>query len=246
MADNDFVEPYFGGSPSTAYDLAQQAVDLALVAKKAAASKAKTVKKEKESAAANAAANAAAVQKAIDAKKTAAAEKRLGAEAIIYQIEKQVELNRDLYFVKLVAGNVQQRFSDLVEVAEEGALLTEDGTGGKRVKLTYQYSNFLLSAWTESLETVKTLIDPEHLDEKWTKSQLLYEEILNSESFLSVFASYVAYTIQNQARRLAGGRKTKYEIAQHDRTENLVLLDLMRVIKREYGCLRPDLQERYL
>ena len=58
MADNDFVEPYFGGSPtaSTAYDLAQQAVDLALVAKKAAASKAKTVKKEKESAAANAAA----------------------------------------------------------------------------------------------------------------------------------------------------------------------------------------------
>jgi hypothetical protein len=155
-----------------------------------------------------------------------------------YVRSKQTD-KRDLYFVKLVAGALGKRFLDMVEIIDTG----EDAATAV-IQSTYKYNDVLLKAWSGAMEMVKRMIEPSSLG-RWRTSEECYAELAKDDTFIDALAEYVAYKISNRNRGAIVRGKTRYEFANDDRVEDILLIAIMRPLHYTYGILEQELVDDY-
>ena len=164
---------------------------------------------------------------------------------MVYIITKHIDENKDLYFIKLVAGALKRPFMSLIVV--------EGKTGGKSksydetitVNVKYTYAGELLYAWATIIEKVKKMLKPD-FKRRWDKSETLHDIIIEKEGLVLAFARYVAFIIMTESNNLVPRNKTRYVINKDLTMENNLTLNLMRALKDDLKALRNDLQDTYL
>jgi hypothetical protein len=157
-----------------------------------------------------------------------------------YAIKKHVEENRDLYFVKLVAGGLGKKFLEIIEVIDD----TEHGTATQKfIKSTYKYSDALLTAWAKAMEMVKTMIDP--WANRWASSEDLHRDLIKDDTFVVALADYVAHKMLTRSRGAIIRGRTRYELTRDSAQEDALLVALMRPLHYKFGILERELAQEY-
>jgi hypothetical protein len=166
-------------------------------------------------------------------------------KAYRFHISKHIDDNRDLYFIKLVAGALKRRsFQSLIEVEEikEGH---PTPVSYMTVRVKYSYNNELLYAWSTSIEKVKNMIEKSKVGLKWNTSDSIHEAIINNDTAVSAFARYVAFIIMTETNNFIPMNRTRYVLTMTQQLEGERVLNLMRALHSEFKILRSDLIKRY-
>lgn len=158
-----------------------------------------------------------------------------------YNLSKQTEQSRDLYFIKLVAGGLGKKFLELVEVIDTTELGPEES---RFISSTYKYNDMLLKAWASAMELVKSMMGP-GCDTGFKTTESLYEHLIENDSFVVALADYVAYKISTRNRGAIIRGRTRYEIERDASVEDKYLLALMKPLHYCFGLLDKDLVADY-
>lgn len=168
-----------------------------------------------------------------------------------YAIAKHIDHNRDLYFIKLVAGALKRKnFHSLINVESE-VDMTESGErkiDGIDVKIKYSYDVQLLHAWASAMEKVKDMISTReiHLDSGWKETETLHRRIIQHDTLIISFSRYVAFVIMTESNDLVPRNRTRYMIRDSGRMADERILDLMRAVNKDLKVLKPELVNAYL
>lgn len=162
---------------------------------------------------------------------------------IKYQILKHVETNRDLYFVKLVAGSLKRPLDTIIVVEDEKVQRVEDEK--VVVKLRYVYGNELLHGWSTIIEKVKQMIDNYGVFD-WKNTESVHSKIIENDTTCIAFARYVGFIISKEQNGLIPRNKTRYVIDADGSFEDRLAVDLMRAINTEYMNVKRHLIQRFL
>ena len=169
-----------------------------------------------------------------------------------YNISKHIDDNRDLYFVKLVAGALKRRhFQTLIEVEEEHerpphpAMLP--GSSIMNVYVKYSYSFELLHAWTTIIEKVKKMIDPSVTmsNPLWRNSEDIHKQIIENDTAVTAFARYVAFIMVSETNNFIPRNRTRYVLEMDQQQEGNRVLDVMRALHTEFNVLNRQIGEKY-
>lgn len=161
-----------------------------------------------------------------------------------FSITKHVEQNRDLYFVKLVAGGLGKQFFELIEVTKQNKQY--DSVGNNLIRSNYKYSDTLLTAWARAIETVKSMIYPQLLNTpEWGNSETLHKNCIEDDTFIVALADFVAYLMAKRSKGLIVRGQTRFELAETSSTEDELLIALMRPLHFKFSVLRDDLRKEY-
>ncbi len=159
-----------------------------------------------------------------------------------FQLSTNEENSRDIYFIRMVAGGLNKKFLELVEVIDESVEPAEYRKNNKVMILSiYKYSDVLLKAWSGAMEMVKKMINGG--DSKNTSE--LYQRLIENDTFLDALADYVVYKIANRNRGAIVTGKTKYNYAHDEHNEDYYLEQIMRPLHYTFGILKADLVEDY-
>lgn len=180
-------------------------------------------------------------------------------ERLKYHISKYTEQDRDIYFIKLVAGSLKRPFESLINVEEKreetkdmfGSILT--GQPAPRVdelvvvNIKYIYGNELLFAWSTIIEKVKLMLSPYNAQiNQWSTTEDVHLKLINNDTTCVSFSRYVAFIIMKESNALIPRNRTRYVIDQDGVMEDRLAVDLMRALHTEYSILRDDLVNRFL
>lgn len=163
---------------------------------------------------------------------------------IKYQIIKHVETNRDLYFVKLVAGSLKRPLDTIIVVEDEKAQGI-DFNGKVVINLKYVYGNELLHGWSTIIEKVKQMIDNYGVF-GWNSTESIHSNLIENDTTCTAFARYVGFIIAKEQNGLVPRNKTRYVIDEDGSFEDRLAVDLMRAINMEYKNLKHHLVQRFL
>lgn len=161
-----------------------------------------------------------------------------------YFVSKHIEQNRDLYFVRLVAGALKRPFESIINVEdqqERGA----DLEGKVTVNVKYSYSNELLYAWSTILEKVKLMIN-NYGDSGWSSTEEIHYKMVSRDMTCVAFARYVAFIITKELNNLIPRNRTRYVIDDDGSMEDQLTVDLMNSLNVEYDNLKYELANRFL
>lgn len=148
-----------------------------------------------------------------------------------HQTKKERSKDRDVYFVKLVAGALKRDFEAMIE-----------RTSCKDEKVVpYTYGEELLFAWATVIEKVKKMIFT-----VYDTSSELHEDILRHDGVTIAFARYVAFVIMTETNFIVPRNRTRFVLATEAETEDTIVVDLMTAIHDEMKCLHEDLYERFV
>jgi hypothetical protein len=164
-------------------------------------------------------------------------------EELKYKISKHVEANRDLYFVRLVAGSMKRSFESMINVEQRNDTGTTSLSGKVVINVKYFYKNELLHAWASIIERVKMMLVPNHA---WSSTEIIHEKLIERDTTCVAFARYVAFIIMTESNNLVPRNKTRYAIENEAHSEDKLVVDLMRSIESEYKMLKQNLVQRYL
>lgn len=162
-----------------------------------------------------------------------------------YHISKHIDSNRDLYFIKLVAGALKRRsFQTLIEVEEKEdrqALSYID------VSVKYSYNNELLYAWSTAIEKVKKMIEESvrKSNTRWQTSESIHEELINNDTAVLSLARYAAFILMTETNNFIPRNRTGNVLRNEQKIEGERVLDMMKALHNEFGVLRADLVQRY-
>lgn len=180
-------------------------------------------------------------------------------ERLKYHISKYTEQDRDIYFIKLVAGSLKRPFESLINIEEKreetkdlfGSILT--GQPQPRVdelvvvNIKYIYGNELLFAWSTIIEKVKLMLSPyDSKISQWRTTEDVHLKLIENDTTCVSFSRYVAFIIMKESNNLIPRNRTRYVIDQDGVMEDRLAVDLMRAIHTEYSMLRDDLVNRFL
>lgn len=163
---------------------------------------------------------------------------------IKYQIIKHVDTNRDLYFVKLVAGSLKRPLDTIIVVEDEKAHGI-DFNGKVVINLKYVYGNELLHGWSTIIEKVKQMID-NYGAFGWNSTESIHSNLIENDTTCTAFARYVGFIISKEQNGLVPRNKTRYVIDEDGSFEDRLAVDLMRAINSEYKNLKQHLVQRFL
>lgn len=183
----------------------------------------------------------------VDVKRRRFAEKpdditELDTRAVEYFITEHVQHDHDLYFIKLVAGKLRKRYTDLIVIQSR-----EEEEAGGTIHVDYRKTDDVLSAWADAMETMKQFVSTRAKREAVYKSSddFYRSIILKNEGLLVRFSAYTAHLISTSYKWMVQKSDTKYEIARYEGRESSLLVDLMREFERVTGHLREDMKETY-
>lgn len=180
-------------------------------------------------------------------------------ERLKYHISKYTEQNRDIYFIKLVAGSLKRPFESLINIEDKreatrdmfGTVLTGQPPPklDERVviNIKYIYGNELLFAWSTIIEKVKLMLSPyDSKISQWRTTEDVHLKLIENDTTCVSFSRYVAFIIMKESNNLIPRNRTRYVIDQDGVMEDRLAVDLMRAIHTEYSMLRDDLVNRFL
>jgi hypothetical protein len=164
-------------------------------------------------------------------------------KVLIYQVTKHIETNRDLYFVRLVAGSIKRSFESIIKV--EGEKEKGNSLSGKViVNVAYTYSDELLSSWASVIERIRGMMsDSAKLRHRTVES--IHNILINNDSSVVAFAKYVAFLMMTESNNLIPRNKTRYMLADQAATGENFVVELMRAMHFNHNILREDLQNMF-
>jgi hypothetical protein len=162
---------------------------------------------------------------------------------IRYQIDKHSDTNRDILFIKMVAGALNRKSFQTLMVVESESVTPTDPSFDVRIK--YTYNEQLLVARSVSLGVIKDMLKV-GLDGSWRSSDSLHERLINNDTAISVYSRHVAHVIASEVGSLIPRTKTKFMIMDEMRISDERVLSLMRVMHSEFNVLEPSLAKLYL
>ena len=165
-------------------------------------------------------------------------------EEMKYHVSKHVEHNRDLYFVRLVAGSMKRSFESMINVEQRKDTGTTNLNGKVVISVKYFYNNELLHAWASIIERVKLMINER--TSGWIKTEDIHEKLINVDTTCVAFARYVAFVIMTESNVLVPRNRTRYSIDNDAQIEDKMVVNLMRSIHSEYGILKQNIVQRFL
>lgn len=161
-------------------------------------------------------------------------------EKIVYEIKKHVETNRDLFFVKLVAGGLKKDFLDMVKIENSEDQLSEVGL---TIKTKYSYKDDLLTAQNTVVEKVQQMIDCNMLaEDKWNTFSTTHTTLIANDITCVPYAKYTSFILMTETNNLVPRQKTRFMIKDFNELENDIIISIMRAIQRLHGALRHDLR----
>lgn len=165
-----------------------------------------------------------------------------------FRMSNNAESSRDIYFIRMVAGGLNKKFLELVEIINEyddkeskPIGTNDDGSHIFPLLSTYKYSDLLLKAWSGAMEMVKLMIDGGESSD----TMALYIRLIENDTFLDALADYVVYKIANRNRGALVTGKTKYNYANDEHQEDVYLEQMMRPLYYTFRILKADLVEDY-
>lgn len=171
-------------------------------------------------------------------------EPKLSNEELKYRVSKHIEHNRDLYFVRLVAGSLKRSFESMIIVEDRKNMGVNKIAGKVVIDIKYTYNNELLHAWASIIEKVKLMVDM--YVSGWDSTLDIHEKLISRDTTCVAFARYVAFVIMTESNSLVPRNRTRYVIDSDGQLEDKLVIDLMRAIRNEYGVLKQDLIARFL
>jgi hypothetical protein len=171
-------------------------------------------------------------------------EPKVSNEELKYRVSKHVEHNRDLYFVRLVAGSLKRSFESMINVEQRNDTGTTNLNGKVVINIKYFYNNELLHAWASIVEKVKLMIGTFSSD--WGTTVGIHEKLIDRDTTCVAFARYVAFVIMTESNSLIPRNRTRYVIDNDGQIEDKLVVDLMRAIHNEYGILKREYIARFL
>lgn len=163
----------------------------------------------------------------------------LNKSIVQYHVENFKENNPDLYFIKIVAGALKKRFTDLI-VIESKEDMGEDSDFD--LEIVYRKQDDLQSAWAQTIEQMKLMLGERRCDSIYKSSEQFYlRVILKHESLLVTVAMYCAYLMTGNMKWLIMKYNTEKELINQQETKKKLYLDVMRELHRATGHVRRDL-----
>lgn len=164
-------------------------------------------------------------------------------EKLKYKVSKHVEHNRDLYFVRLVAGAMKRSFESMINVEQRDDTGEIDIKGKVLINVKYFYTNELLHGWATVIEKVKLMINKYMTG--WNTTEEIHEQLISTDTTCVAFARYVAFIIMKESNNLVPRNRSRYVINDDSAIENELVLNLMKALN-VYGVLQQELATRYL
>jgi len=157
----------------------------------------------------------------------------------MYHLDSLIDKDRNLYFVKLVAGRARKRFETLIRVTSEGTKPSGRGV------INFVYGEELLSAWAETIQKLRAMAAEQ---DPWTRASAeeIHEQVLATDTVLIPFAHVVAFSMTRAAQGTIVRGKTRFELADSSATDDQLILALMHAVSKSRGAVRRDLQDRFL
>ena len=167
-------------------------------------------------------------------------DEHLKGKKVKYKLERHIDLNRDLYFIKLVAGALKRKFTSLI-VAEDEKITPFDNTAN----IKYTYTDDLLQAWATVLEKVKDMIPTFIImsDRSWEDSIRLHERIIEKDTLIVAFARYVSFIMNTESNNLVPRNRTRYVLDDIYTKEDERAVELMRAVKKDFGFLHEKCEQ---
>lgn len=189
----------------------------------------------------------------------------LNTSIVNYHIENYTEQNKDLYFIKIVAGALKKKFTDLIVIENKERLnnredrpsydSAEDSDDPDDIKrrppyyeldIAYRQQDDLQSAWAQALEHMKLMLGNNRCNNKYSSSVNFHQfVVLKHESLLVAVALYVAYLMTGTSKWLVMKYNTEKELIDQQQTKKKLYLDVMRELHRATGDVRKDLIDKW-
>lgn len=168
----------------------------------------------------------------------------LNTSIVKYHVDNFVERNQDLYFVKIVAGALKKKFTDLIVI--ESKTSEEDDRSNYDLDIVYRKQDDLQSAWAQTMEQMKLMLGERRCDRLYSSSDSFYlRVILKHESLMVAMAIYVAFLMTGTSKWLVMKYNTEKELINQNETKKKLYLDLMRELHRVTGHVRNDLVKKW-
>lgn len=164
-------------------------------------------------------------------------------EKLKYKVSKHVEHNRDLYFVRLVAGAMKRSFESMINVEQRDNTGEIDIKGKVLINVKYFYTNELLHGWATVIEKVKLMINK--YTTGWNTTEEIHEQLISMDTTCVAFARYVAFIIMKESNSLVPRNRSRYVIDDDSAIENELVLNMMKALNVN-GVLLQELATRYL
>jgi len=159
---------------------------------------------------------------------------------IKYQVSKHVETNRDLYFIKMVAGFGKKSFVSLINAKKQEDVYS--AINGAIIRgIQYTYTDELLASRNIIIEKIKTMTN-----DTWNDTDDIHEKMITNDSTCVSYSRYVAFNMMTEANSLIPINKTRYNINYNAEKENTIVLELMSAIHSQYGTLLQIHVDNYL
>jgi len=168
----------------------------------------------------------------------------LNTSIVRYHVDKFVEKNQDLYFIKIVAGALKKNFTDLIVIESKTA--EEDERSQYDLQIVYRKQDDLQSAWAQAIEHLKLMLGDNRCSRIYASADSFYlRVILKHESLMVAMAIYVAFLMTGTSKWLVMKYNTAQEIINQNETKRKLYLDVMRELHRATGHVRPDLVKKW-
>lgn len=171
-------------------------------------------------------------------------EPKISNEELKYKVTKHVEHNRDLYFVRLVAGSLKRSFESMINVEQRYDTGTTNLNGKVVINVKYFYNNELLHGWATIIEKVKKMITT--YTHGWDTSENIHQKLIDRDTTCVAFARYVAFVIMTESNTLIPRNRTRYSIDNDAQLEDQLVVNLMKSLDSEYNVLKEELISRFL
>lgn len=153
--------------------------------------------------------------------------------------------DRNVYFIKLVAGYLGSNHRDLIVVENK---FRNQAVNQGTLQVEYRFNDVLLAAWADALEELKMMIrdNEREMQVEFQVNDSLYTElVLMNESLLIAFAKYVAFLIGKGKSKLIMKYNTQFELGSNEETEERLLKNIMRQLHESYifGVKRSILKQ---
>lgn len=150
-----------------------------------------------------------------------------------FKVMDYVEKDKDMYFVMLVAGELERDTEELVNV-EYKALVGTVGAGtNKKYSLKVKLKNNLLAAWASVMGKVMNVC----VDRGRSKEDV-FDMYKKNDEFIQVFSSYCAYMIMSKPSLVMMDYKSSNMLQSQQNVEFGHQYRLMKVLK-SMGKLHP-------
>lgn len=153
--------------------------------------------------------------------------------------------DRNVYFIKLVAGYLGSNHMDLIVVESK---IRDQRVYQGTLQIEFRFNDVVLAAWADALEELKLMIhdDVREMQVEFQLNDTLYSElVLTNESLLVAFAKYVAFLIGKGRSKLIMKYNTQFELGSNEETEERLLKNMMRQLHESYifGVKRSILKQ---